>query len=189
FSALQAAIADGKTGNLTYFAFDLLFADGEDLRALPLRERKARLERLLQARKGKTKLIRYVEHFEGDGEAGLQSATQLNMEGIISKKLDARYHSGRTESWTKAKVRAGHEVVVGGWKTTGGKFRSLMAGVYRDGHLAFVGMVGTGFGADKVRRLMPHLKANASDKRPFSGAHAPKKTRDVHRPEPKLVAA
>ena len=188
FSALQAAIAEGKTANLIYFAFDLLFAGGEDLRALPLRERKARLKTLLEARKGKNKLIRYVEHFEDDGEAVLQSAKQLKLEGIISKKLDARYHSGRTESWTKAKVRAGHEVVLGGWKTTGGKFRSLMAGVYREGHLAFVGIVGTGFGADKVRRLMPHLKANASDESPFSGANAPKKSRDVHWLKPKLVA-
>ena len=61
-------------------------------------------------------------------------------------------------------MRAGHEVVIGGWKTTQGKFRSLMAGVYRDNHLAFVGIVGTGFGADKVRRLMPALKALESDK-------------------------
>ena len=117
FSALQAAISDGKTDNLIYFAFDLLFADGEDLRALPLRERKERLKHLLEARKGKAKLIRYVEHFEEDGETVLQSAKQLSLEGIISKKLDAPYHSGRSESWTKAKCRAGHEVVIGGWKT------------------------------------------------------------------------
>jgi bifunctional non-homologous end joining protein LigD len=188
FSALQAAIADGKTDKLVYYAFDLLFADGEDLRVLPLRERKARLKRLLEARKGKAKQILYVEHFEEDGEAVLESAKRLQLEGIISKKLDARYHSGRTESWTKAKVRAGHEVVLGGWKTTSGKFRSLMAGVYRGKHLAFVGIVGTGFGADKVRRLMPHLKANASDKNPFSGENVPEKTRDVHWLKPKLVA-
>ncbi|MFX9699945.1 DNA ligase, partial [Acinetobacter baumannii] len=67
FSALQAAIAEGKTANLIYYAFDLLFADGEDLRALPLRERKARLKALLEARNGKAKLIRYVEHFDDDG--------------------------------------------------------------------------------------------------------------------------
>lgn len=188
FSALQAAIADGKTGKLIYFAFDLLFAGAEDLRALPLRERKERLKHLLDARKGKARLIRYVEHFEEDGEAVLQSAKELSLEGIISKKLEARYHSGRTESWTKAKVRAGHEVVIGGWKTTGGKFRSLMAGVYRGKHLAFVGIVGTGFGADKVRRLMPHLKANASDKNPFSGENVPPKARELHWLKPNLVA-
>jgi len=188
FSALQAAIAEGKTNNLIFYAFDLLFAGGEDLRAVPLHERKARLKRLLEARKGKAKLIRYVEHFEEDGEAVLQSAKELKLEGIISKKLEARYHSGRSESWTKAKIRAGHEVVIGGWKTTGGKFRSLMAGVYRGKHLSFVGIVGTGFGADKVRRLMPHLKANASDKNPFSGENVPAKTRDVHWLKPNLVA-
>jgi bifunctional non-homologous end joining protein LigD len=188
FSALQAAIADGKTGNLIYFAFDLLFADGEDRRALALRERKERLKTLLDTRKGKARLIRYVEHFEEDGEAVLNSARELQLEGIISKKLDARYHSGRSDNWTKAKVRAGHEVVIGGWTSTNGKFSSLMAGVYRDKHLAFVGMVGTGYGADKVRRLMPHLKANAAAKSPFTGENKPPKTRDVHWLEPNLVA-
>ena len=68
FSALQAAISDGKTGDLVFFAFDLLFADGEDLRRLPLGERKARLKQLLETRKGKAGLIRYVEHFEEDGD-------------------------------------------------------------------------------------------------------------------------
>jgi bifunctional non-homologous end joining protein LigD len=188
FSALQAAIADGKTGNLIFFAFDLLFAGGEDLRALPLVERKERLKQLLESRKRKARLIRYVEHFDEDGASVLESAQKLSLEGIISKRRDAPYRSGRTESWTKAKVRAGHEVVIGGWKTTQGKFRSLMAGVYRGKHLAFVGIVGTGFGADKVRRLMPALKALASDRNPFSGENTPKKTRDVHWLKPELVA-
>jgi bifunctional non-homologous end joining protein LigD len=188
FSALQAALSDGKTGNLIFFAFDLLFADGEDLRSLPLGERKAELKKLLEARKGKTRSIRYVEHFEADGDAVLQSARKLSLEGIVSKKLSAPYRSGRSENWTKAKCRAGHEVVLGGWKTTNGKFRSLMAGVYRGGHLAFVGMVGTGFGQDKIRRLMPALRAAASDENPFGGKDAPRKTRDVHWLKPELVA-
>ena len=189
FSALQAAISDGKTDNLIFFAFDLLFADGEDIRRVPLGERKERLKKLLEARaKGKSKVIRYVEHFETGGDAILQSACKLSLEGIVSKKLDAPYRSGRSENWTKAKCRAGHEVVLGGWKTTNGKFRSLMAGVHRDDHLAFVGMVGTGFGQDKVRRIMPALKAAASNKSPFGGKDAPKKTRDVHWLKPELVA-
>jgi bifunctional non-homologous end joining protein LigD len=189
FSTLQAALSDGKTDQLIFFAFDLLFADGEDIRSLPLGERKAQLKQLLEARsKAKTKLIRYVEHFESGGDAILQSACKLSLEGIVSKKLDAPYRSGRSENWTKAKCRAGHEVVLGGWKTTNGKFRSLMAGVYRDDHLAFVGIVGTGFGQDKVRRIMPALKAAASDKSPFGGKDAPRKTRDVHWLKPELVA-
>jgi bifunctional non-homologous end joining protein LigD len=189
FSTLQAALSDGKTDELIFFAFDLLFADGEDLRRLSLGERKQRLRELLEARpKAKAKLIRYVEHFETGGDAILQSACQLSLEGIISKKLSAPYHSGRSENWTKAKCRAGHEVVLGGWKTTNGKFRSLMAGVYRGDHLAFVGIVGTGFGQDKVRRIMPALKAAASSQNPFGGKDAPKKTRDVHWLKPELVA-
>ena len=112
----------------------------------------------------------------------------MSLEGIISKKLDAPYRSGRSESWTKTKIRDGQEVVLGGWKTTNGKFRSLMAGVHRGKQLEFVGIVGTGFGADTVRRIMPALKAAASDKSPFSGEDAPAKTRDVHWLKPELVA-
>ena len=189
FSTLQAALSDGKTDNLIFFAFDLLFADGMDLRRLPLGERKQRLKVMLEARaRGKSKLIRYVEHFETGGDAILQSACRLSLEGIVSKKLGTPYSSGRSENWTKAKCRAGHEVVIGGWKTTNGKFRSLMAGVYRGDHLAFVGIVGTGFGQDTVRRIMPALKAAASDKSPFGGKDAPRKTRDVHWLKPELVA-
>ncbi|KRR08994.1 ATP-dependent DNA ligase [Bradyrhizobium jicamae] len=189
FSALQAAIADNKTGDLIFFAFDLLFASGEDLRQLPLRERKERLKRLLEERRnGKDRLIRYVDHFEERGDTVLESARKLSLEGIVSKKLAAPYRSGRSESWTKAKIRGGQEVVLGGWKTTNGKFRSLMAGVYRGNHLVFVGMVGTGFGQDTVRRIMPALKAAASDKSPFGGKDAPKKTRDVHWLKPELIA-
>ena len=113
FSALQAALSDGKTDRLMFFAFDLLFAEGKDLRRLPLAERKAQLKQLLEARK-KARQIYYVEHFETDGDAMLQSASKLSLEGIVSKKLSAPYHSGRTESWTKAKSRAGQEVVLGG---------------------------------------------------------------------------
>ncbi|MCC8938060.1 DNA ligase D [Bradyrhizobium sp. Arg68] len=188
FSTLQAALSDGKTDRLIFYAFDLLFEATSDLRPLPLAERKARLKALLEARKGKNPVIRYVEHFEQSGPAVLDSARKLKLEGIVSKRLDGAYRSGRSDDWTKAKIRAGHEVVIGGWKTTGGKFRSLMAGVYRGDHLAFVGIVGTGFGADTVRRIMPALKAAEADKSPFGGKDAPKKTRDVHWLKPELVA-
>jgi bifunctional non-homologous end joining protein LigD len=186
FSDLQAALSEGKTGKLIFFAFDLLAAEDMDLRRLPLRDRKARLKEMLDEHGDKN--IRYVEHFEVEGDAVMESARGMNLEGIVSKKLSAPYHSGRTDNWTKAKARAGQEVVVGGWKTTNGKFRSLMAGVYRKDHLAFVGMVGTGFGQDKVKAIMPALKAAASGDSPFSGKNAPRKTRDVHWLKPELVA-
>jgi bifunctional non-homologous end joining protein LigD len=189
FSTLQAAISDGKTDELIFYAFDLLFADKQDLRRLPLADRKARLKQLLESRgKSKANSIRYVEHFESGGDAILKSACKLSLEGIVSKKLSAPYRSGRSGNWTKAKCRAGHEVVLGGWKTTNGKFRSLMAGVNRGDHLAFVGMVGTGFGKDKVKQIMPALKAAEADKSPFGGKNAPRKTGEVHWLKPELVA-
>jgi bifunctional non-homologous end joining protein LigD len=189
FGALQAALSDGKTGNLIFFAFDLLFADEFDLRRTTLSERKRRLKDMLEGRGGGTEsLIRYLAHVEAGGEEVWQTACKMSLEGIISKKLSAPYQSGRSENWTKTKCRAGHEVVLGGWKTTNGKFRSLMAGVYRGDHLAYVGIVGTGFGQETVKRLMPSLKAAASSKSPFGGKNAPKKTRDVHWLKPELVA-
>lgn len=189
FASLQAALSDGKTDNLIFFAFDILFAGGEDLRPLPLSDRKERLKRLLNGKQSRDEgTIRYVEHFESNSSAIMESARALSLEGIVSKKLTAAYHSGRSDNWTKAKIRAGHEVVIGGWKSNGGKFRSLMVGVPRNGHLAYVGVVGTGYGQATVKRIMPELKANAAAKNPFGGEGVPKKTADVHWLKPELVA-
>jgi bifunctional non-homologous end joining protein LigD len=188
FASLQAAISDGKTDELVFFAFDLLFAVGSDLRREPLSERKSRLQILLKHQAGKSKILRYVEHFESGGDAILKSACRLSLEGIVSKNKNAPYRSGRTESWVKAKCRAGHEVVIGGWKTTAGKFRSLMVGVPHEGHLSYVGIVGTGYGQSVVKQIMPALRKAASSQNPFGGKNAPKKTSDVHWLKPELVA-
>ena len=112
----------------------------------------------------------------------------MDLEGIVSKKLDAPYVSGRSESWAKSKCRQGHEVVIGGWTTTGDAFRSLIAGVYRDGELVHVGRIGTGFGRDVVAMMMPRLVALESDTSPFKGKAAPKKAAGVHWVRPELVA-
>jgi bifunctional non-homologous end joining protein LigD len=186
FAALQAAISEGETNDLIFFAFDLLFEGGEDLRRRPLSERKDRLEALLA--EGGQSLIRHVEHFDTGGDAVLLSACKLSLEGIVSKKLDEPYHSGRDGSWTKAKCRAGHEVVIGAWATTGGQFRSLLVGVHRGEHFVYIGRVGTGFAASKVRTLLPRLEAVAAKKSPFTGIGAPKGGADVHWTRPELVA-
>src|SRR6185437_13624947 len=110
-----------------------------------------------------------------------------SLEGIVSKQAVASYVSGRTDSWTKAKCRAGHEVVIGAWNSNGSQFRSLMAGVYRGDHLVYVGNIGTGFGVEKVSHLMPALRAAASEKNPFGGKDATRKKDGVHWLEPKLV--
>ncbi len=185
FAALQAALSDGKSESLIFFAFDLLFAGKEDLRPLPLTTRKARLAALL---KKAPVNLRYVEHFTSGGDAVLQSACRMNLEGIVSKQADAPYRSGRGDSWTKSKCRAGHEVVIGGWSTTAGKFRSLLVGVNRGHHLIYVGRVGTGYSAAKVKQLMPRLKEMAADKSPFTGANAPRREHGVTWLKPKLVA-
>jgi bifunctional non-homologous end joining protein LigD len=184
FAALQAAVADGRTKDLVFFLFDQLFDGREDLRPLPLAERKARLqEALAEAPEN----LRYVDHFITSGDAVLQSACRMHLEGIISKQLDAPYISGRGDTWTKSKCRAGHEVVIGGYTTTNGTFRSLIAGVNRGGKLVEVGRIGTGFGRDKVARLLPKLQALETDKSPFTG-RAPRKTGEVHWVKPELVA-
>jgi bifunctional non-homologous end joining protein LigD len=188
FSALQAALAAGKTEALVYFAFDLIFLEGADLRQQPLAERKTALEALLARRRRGKVQIRYVEHFDSKGPELFASARDMGLEGIVSKRIDARYRSGRTDSWTKAKCRAGHEVVLGGWTDTGGKFRSLVGGVFRDGKLAYVGRIGTGFSQTTIERLMPKLKAHARQTSPFYGANAPPRAKTMHWLEPKLVA-
>jgi bifunctional non-homologous end joining protein LigD len=189
FPALQAALSDGKTENLILFLFDALFDGGLDLRNQPLTERKARLKALLDGLpKTATTRLRYVDHFETGGEAVLQSACRMHLEGIVSKRLDAPYRSDRSESWVKSKCRAGHEVVIGGWTGEAGQLRSLLVGVHRGDKLVYVGRVGTGFGAEKVRRVLPRLEKLAADKSPFTGPGAPKKEANVTWARPELVA-
>ena len=187
FAALQAALSEGKTDSLVYFAFDLLFEGGEDLRTRPLTDRKERLQQRLADADDNTR-IRFVEHFEAGGEAVLRSACRLSLEGIVSKRGDAPYVSGRTNTWVKSKCRAGHEVVIGGYSTTEGKFRSLLVGVHRGDGFVYVGRVGTGFGAAKVKTLWRELQALKTPKSPFTGLNAPKKESGVAWLRPELVA-
>jgi bifunctional non-homologous end joining protein LigD len=189
FAALQAALSDGRTGDIVFFAFDLLFAEGADLRSLPLTERKARLKALLDAapaRKGGR--IRFVDHFETAGDAVLLSACRLSLEGIVSKRLDGPYRATRSDDWVKTKCRAGHEVVIGGWTGEAGQLRSLLVGVHKGERLVYVGRVGTGFGRDKVSRVLPRLAKLKTARSPFSGAGAPRDEANVHWAKPDLVA-
>ncbi|MET0293949.1 MAG: DNA ligase D, partial [Phenylobacterium sp.] len=188
FPALQAALSSGMTADLVLFVFDVMFAGGEDLRETPLRERKQRLQPLIEAAGAKLQgRVRYVDHFETAGDAVLQSACRMDLEGIVSKKLDAPYRSGRSDTWLKSKCRAGHEVVIGGWTGEAGQLRSLLVGVHRDGKLVYVGRVGTGFGAAKVAAVLPKLQAVGADRSPFA-APGPKKEPNINWARPELVA-
>ena len=188
FAALQAALSDDDSKDLIFFAFDLLFAAGHDLRPLPLSERKEALRTLLASIKAKKQTIRYVDHFETGGDAVLQSACKMHLEGIVSKQLDAPYKSGRPGTWVKAKCRAGHEVVIGGWTSEGKKVRSLLAGVHRGKKLVYVGRVGTGFGEAVIRKLLPKLKAIESKTSPFDEAASPPQEGNMHWARPEQVA-
>ena len=188
FAALQAAISEARTADLVFFVFDQLFDGLEDLRDLPLAQRK---ERLAAHLKGAPPNLRFVDHFITAGDAVLLSACRMDLEGIISKRLDAPYRSGRGETWTKSKCRAGHEVVIGGYTTTGGAFRSLIAGVHRDGKLFHIGRIGTGFGRDKVSSLLPRLRALETKTTPFEAKEGPSRAGrqgEVHWVRPELVA-
>ncbi len=110
FHALQAALSNNDTSHMVFFAFDLLFEGDEDLRPLPLVDRKKRLRAVL-SRAPEGGPLKYVEHFEQSGDAVLGSACRMSLEGIVSKALDAPYTSGRGNSWTKAKCRGGQEVI------------------------------------------------------------------------------
>jgi bifunctional non-homologous end joining protein LigD len=187
FARLQEALSAGKSDRLVFFAFDLLVEGREDLRPLPLTTRKQRLESMLEdADLGAA--IRYVEHFESTGNEVWLSACKMNLEGIVSKRLDAPYVSGRHGGWTKAKCRAGNEVVLGGWTTTAGRFRSLLAGVQRNGHLEYVGRIGTGYGESVRDQLLPALEKYTTDVSPFGGQDAPRKESNIHWLKPELVA-
>jgi len=191
FAALQAALSEGQSDKLIFFVFDVLFLEGEDLRPLPLSGRKERLRALLEDQPENGSL-RYVDHFETAGDAVLQSACRMHLEGIVSKELAAPYKSGRNGSWTKAKCRAGHEVIIGGWTSEGRRLRSLLAGVHRgDGKsrkLVYIGRVGTGFGESVMRTLVPRLRAVECKTSPFAAGASPPKEANMHWAKPELVA-
>jgi bifunctional non-homologous end joining protein LigD len=184
FGLLQTALSDHRTGALIYYVFDCLFADGTDLRKEGLEARKQVLEELLK-HIGKSKRITFVPHFTSSGDAMLAAACRMDLEGVISKNLNAPYQSGRGDSWTKSKCRGGQEVVIGAWRGTPGKFRSLMVGTYQNGKLVYMGRVGTGYNAKVAADLLKRLKPLARKTSPFS--NSPPRLPDVNWVEPKLV--
>ena len=163
-----------------------MFAAGKDLQGFPLRERKATLQQIIAALADDSP-IRYVEHFDASGESVLESARNMSLEGIVSKQLDKEYRPGQRD-WTKTKCRPDQEVVVGGWTSEGKRFRSLLAGIYRDNHLVYIGRIGTGFSAEVVTQILPRLNELTVDKNPFEGPNAPRHRTGIHWLKPELVA-
>ncbi|MGE3067661.1 MAG: DNA ligase D, partial [Hyphomicrobiaceae bacterium] len=188
FGLLQDALSERRSDRIAFFAFDLLFLDGEDLRRLPLTDRKARLETVLSGLPAPADNLRFVPHLAGSGRDVLASACRMGLEGIISKRLSAPYRSERSGAWTKAKCRAGQEVVIAGWTGTRSKLRSLVAGVYRNSVLVPVGRIGTGFDRTNSARLLKSLNPLATRDSPFAGYRRKSTDRDVIWVRPELVA-
>ena len=184
FGLLQQALSNGKTGALIYYVFDCLFDGGADMRKEDLEARKAALKKLLKPLSRSGRVV-FVSHFAESGASMLEAACRTGQEGIISKKLDAAYFSGRGNSWTKSKCRGGQEVVIGAWRGTRGKLRSLLVGTYQGGKLVYMGRVGTGYNAVTAAELLKRLKPLARRRSPF--ANAPPRLPDVNWVEPKLV--
>jgi len=184
FGLLQIALSDHKTGALVFYVFDCLFVDGKDLRKEGLDARKAALQKVLKPL-GKSKRVQFVPHFKESGDAMLDAACRMDLEGVISKNLNAPYQSGRGDNWTKSKCRGGQEVVIGAWRGTPTKFRSLLVGTYQNGKLVYMGRVGTGYNAKTAGDLLKRLKPLARKTSPFSNAVP--RLPDVNWVEPKLV--
>jgi bifunctional non-homologous end joining protein LigD len=172
FAALQDALSQDVPHKLSYFAFDLIYLDGWDLRKVPLKERKKLLAQLVGAAVSGRSAVQLSDHVEGDGADLYERATELGLEGIVSKRMDAIYQSGRTKSWAKTKALQAGDFVIGGYslsdKAEG--IAALGLAEWVDGELEYRGKVGTGFDAptlaDLLRRLEP-LRAGAA---PLVGA-------------------
>jgi bifunctional non-homologous end joining protein LigD len=188
FSAMQ----QGKPGTpIVYFVFDLLELEGVPQLELPLSERRARLERLLDRR---NQTVRLSEGF-ADGAALLAAAEEQHLEGVVSKRVDSPYRPGRrTREWLKIKTHGRQEFVIAGY-TRGqgrraGSFGSLVLGVWRGGALVYAGNVGTGFDERSLADLIAKLKPLERGEPPFASVPKMPKVRreDVVWVEPRLVA-
>jgi bifunctional non-homologous end joining protein LigD len=153
-----------------YYVFDILYAEGYDLRGAPLSERKSLLEQIVAP----GPCVQLVHHFEEEGEAAYEAAVRLGLEGLIAKRRDSVYESGRrSRYWLKIKAVQEQEFVVGGYSGgEGGRvgtFGSLLLGYYDDGKLTYVGNVGSGFDDRMLETLKRRLEKLRTKTNPFAG--------------------
>lgn len=191
FSALQTVLKRGhgsqkESDKLSYHAFDLLELDGKDLAGLTNIERKERLEALLATAEPP---IHVADHVIGAGEKLYRAMCDAGQEGIISKKIDARYQSTRAKNWVKVKCTLRQEFVVIGWKKSSAKgrpFSSLLLAQHEGGKLVYKGNVGTGFNTDTLADLAKRMKPLETDAKPAEVGRP--ESRGVTWLKPKLVA-
>jgi bifunctional non-homologous end joining protein LigD len=188
FQALQQIdmVARGKSrAPLTFVAFDLLYADGRDLRAVPLEERKAKLESLIVPDHG----VLYSKHIVGRGKDFFALAQHEGLEGIIGKRRDSPYRMSRSRDWFKLKAKHEEEFVIGGWtepKGSRSEFGALLLGYYDGGKLIFAGQAGTGFNKKLLREIGAELRKRERKTSPF--VEIPRMRPEPHFVKPELVA-
>ncbi|MDP2410660.1 MAG: DNA ligase D [Pseudolabrys sp.] len=182
FSLLQQDLKAGRHDRMVFYVFDLLHLDGADLRQRPLSERKAALTELLKRAPAKG-AIRLSESIDETGSVLLKHACRMNLEGIISKREDAPYRSGRSRDWIKTKCSDRQEFVVAGFMPSTADARAvgaLVLGVYEGDKLRYAGRTGTGFTHQIARDLYRKLKALRRSDTPF--ASLPAEERGVRGP-------
>lgn len=187
FGALQAELKRGAAADITYFAFDLPYLRGYDLRPAPLEARKALLATLMS---GQTGRVRYLEHVRGEGSEFHRQTCAFALEGAVSKRADAPYRSGRWRDWRKHKCRLRQEFVVAGYTLPAaggaGVGALVLAARGPSGVLAYAGRAGTGFSAREATSLRRKLDARASEEPAVSGVPA-KEASGVRWARPELV--
>jgi bifunctional non-homologous end joining protein LigD len=189
FSALQDDLKSGRQDRMAYYVFDLLHVDGQDLTSVPLIERKRALAELLEDTP-KNSIVRLSEHFEASGASMLKHACDLHLEGIVSKRADAPYRSGRVGDWLKTKCASNQEFVVLGYEPSdkrGRLIRSLLLGYYDKDELRYAGRIGTGWGQKAERDLQKRLDAVARDGSPLDRIPEEERRRNVRWVEPRVV--
>jgi len=170
FGALQAALKQAPQ-RLSLVLFDILRQGGKDLRKLPLKQRKKRLEKAL----GKPRRpLHLADYTAGSGSRIAAAACRQGLEGIIAKRADAAYKPRRTRDWLKIKCVRQQEFVIGGWSPSGRNrpFASLLLGVYEDGALHYAGRVGTGFDTEQLDEIAALLKPRRRTTKPFESVPA-----------------
>ncbi|MFM6928324.1 MAG: DNA ligase D [Bdellovibrio sp.] len=186
FQLLQNALKNSTPSTLYYYAFDLLYRNGEDLRSTPLWERKKELKALL---KSSNRRVRYSQDFVGNGHELLKIAKEHHLEGIICKRRNSHYHSGRNSNWIKVKCLKQQEFVIGGYtEGAGGRgpLGALLLGIYKNKNLQYVGKVGTGFTQASLQEVLKALKKLKRDQSPFDKKSP--QGRNLHWVEPHLSA-
>jgi bifunctional non-homologous end joining protein LigD len=187
FQSLQNALSEGREHDLVYFAFDLLYLDGYDLRKATLADRKEALTRLLEARGG---AVRLGDHVDADGETFFAQACKFGLEGIICKRADLPYHSGRGKDWLKVKCLKRQEFVIVGFTDPEGArvgLGALLLAVNQGKDLVYAGKVGTGFNDKLLRDLRKRLGKIEVGKPAFKNAPRGAEARRSHWVKPELV--